>query len=172
MTYIHPNRTSKNAQGDFYTIGYWHDSEEFGECLDCLLPESLAPKLLADIESEDTYTHFIKQPHTPEEIEQACDACESCCVSALRYGGQDLQIINSLENNPELCDYIVHDGELKVSLNSEGKYLPYSEKIMTSINRKRKIKRYLSLWHWKLVFKSAANKLLQRIQKSSAFLNL
>ena len=172
MVYIHPNRTSKNVQGDFYTIGYWHDSEESGECLDCLLPENIAPKLLADIEKEDTYTHFIRQPVTRYEIEQACDACESCCVNALRYGGQDLKIINRFDNNPEHCDYIVRDGELVLSLDSKGNYLPYSEKVVTSLYLKRRIKRYFSLWHWKLVFKSAANKLLQLIKKSFDFLNL
>lgn len=158
MAYTHPNRTSKNVQGDFYTIGYWHDGEEFGECLDCLLPESLAPKLLADIENEDTYTHFIKQPETQDEIEQACDACESCCISALRYGGQDLKIIRTLENNPEYCDYIIHNGKLQISLDSKGEYLPFSEKIVRKIVLKRKIRRYFTLWHWKYEFKSAANK--------------
>jgi len=158
MAYTHPNRTSKNVQGDFYTVGYWHDSEEFGECLDCCLPESLAPKLLADIENEDTYTHFIRQPETPDEIEQACEACESCCVSALRYGGENLEIIARFENNPEYCDYIVRDGELINTLDSKGNYLEYSEKIVSRIMLKRKIKRYFSLWHWKLEFRSAANK--------------
>ena len=158
MAYTHPNRTSKNVAGDFYSLGYGSGIEEWGECLDCLIPEMLAPQLLADIENEDTYTHFIKQPETKEEIEQACDACESCCISALRYGGTDLEIIERFKNNPEYCDYILHNGELKVTLDSKGDYLPYSEKIVNKVMFKRRIRRYFSLWHWKYKLKSVANK--------------
>ena len=150
MTYINPSRTSKNIEGDFYTTGYGRGSEECGDCLDCCLPENLAPSLLADIENDDTYTHFIKQPTTAEEVEQACEACESCCVSALRYGGTDINLINRLGNNPEYCDYIIENGELKLTLDSDGQYLPYSAQILKKIRFKQKIKRYFSLWYWKL----------------------
>jgi len=92
----HPERGKKNIAGDFYTI-------EDG-CLACMLPEGEAPTLLND--DEDEYeTFFVRQPQTPEEIEQACCAIEVCCTEALRYGGKDREIIKRLGNNPAYCDY-------------------------------------------------------------------
>ncbi len=98
---MNPNRTSKNVDGDFYTTGFWVDDGECGDCLDCPIPEAEAPGLLADICKEDNYTHFIRQPKTADEIEQACMACEVCCVNALRYGGKNTSIIQRLYNTPE-----------------------------------------------------------------------
>jgi len=139
MKYNHPKRTSKNVEGDFYTTGYWPEGTESGDCLDCLLPEIEAPELLADIEKLDTYTHFVKQPSNANELEQACGACEVCCVSALRYGGKDISIIKKLGNNPDYCDYIYHDGELVQSLDSAGEVLPFAESYIEAYYRKFKI---------------------------------
>jgi hypothetical protein len=92
----HPERSKKNVAGDFYTI-------EDG-CLACMLPEGEAPTLL-NADEEEYETFFIRQPQTPEEIEQACCAIEVCCTEALRYGGKDKAIIKRLGNKPAYCDY-------------------------------------------------------------------
>jgi len=159
--YNHPNRTSKNIAGDFYTTGYWHEGEEGGDCLDCLLPESEAPELLADIESLDTYTHFVRQPSDEVELEHACGACEVCCVSALRYGGTDTFVIKRLGNNPEYCDYILHEGKLVQSLDSMGEILPFAEGYVKSYYRRLKIDYYLK-FRFINVWKYKVNKLLHR----------
>ena len=73
-------RFHKNAPGDFYTTG---------ECMACGLPEEFAPECLAPLVGENCDTYFLRQPVTPEEIDHVCEAVESCCVVALRYGGHD-----------------------------------------------------------------------------------
>jgi hypothetical protein len=35
-----------------------------------------------------------------------------CCVVNLRYGGQDRTIIERLGNDPDVCDFIVRNGEV------------------------------------------------------------
>jgi hypothetical protein len=124
---VNPNRTSRNVDGDFYSTGYWAPDGEWGDCLDCALPEDSAPELLADIENEDNYTHFIRQPENDDEVEKACDACEVCCVNALRYGGKDKNIITRLYNTPDYCDYLIlESGAVEYALDSKGEYLPFS----------------------------------------------
>jgi hypothetical protein len=91
-------RFEKNAPGPFYGTG---------ECTACGAPELEAPHLLAPLEGENYDTYFVRQPATPDEVEQACRALESCCVRALRYGGQDPAIIRRLGNDPELCDHLL-----------------------------------------------------------------
>ena len=88
------NRLSKNVPGDFYTNG---------ECLACELPEMEAPELLAPLTGNNYDTYFVKQPETKEELDKAISACEVCCVSALRYGGKDKEILNRLDS--DCCDY-------------------------------------------------------------------
>lgn len=96
-------RLPLNVPGPFYTCG---------DCLWCGLPQSEAPDLLAPLKGDNTYTYFAKQPQTPEEIERACKAIMCCCVSDLRYGGTDPSIIAQLENEPEVCDYVVRGGQV------------------------------------------------------------
>lgn len=91
----------KSAPGPFYTTG---------ECLACGAPEVEAPGLLAPLEGENYDTYFVRQPSTPEEVEQACRALEACCVNALRYGGQDAVIIRRLGNDPQYCDHLLPGG--------------------------------------------------------------
>jgi hypothetical protein len=93
-----PRRFEKNAPGPFYTTG---------ECMACGAPEVEAPELLAPLEGENFDTYFVRQPETPDEVERACRAVESCCVSALRYGGTDPEIIRRLGNDPEHCDHVL-----------------------------------------------------------------
>ena len=102
------SRLPLNVEGDFYAVGS-KDAEGswYGECLDCALPENEAPDLLAPMDENHTDTHFIKQPQTKREIEQAIAACKSCCVNALRYSGKDKYVLNELGH--EYCDYKIDD---------------------------------------------------------------
>lgn len=100
------NRFEKNAPGPFYTTG---------ECLACGAPEIEAPGLLAPLEGENYDTWFVRQPSTPEEVEQACRAMEVCCTSALRYGGHDRAIILRLGNDPQYCDHLLPDAPIPAS---------------------------------------------------------
>lgn len=90
------NRFSKNVPGPFYTTG---------ECMSCGTPEGEAPDLLAPLSDENSDTYFVKQPSTAEEVERACRAVEVCCVDAVRYGGDDPNIILRLGNNQGCCDH-------------------------------------------------------------------
>jgi hypothetical protein len=102
--YIHPKRFPKNVAGPFYTLGdQWPDGAWCGQCLSCGVPEVAAPTLLSPLVDEDADTYFIRQPETVEEIEQACQAIEVCCVDALRYGGKDPAILARLGSS--VCDY-------------------------------------------------------------------
>src|SRR5687767_10819361 len=97
MTHESAPRFEKNVPGPFYGTG---------ECMACGAPEVEAPQLLAPLEGDNYDTYFVRQPATPEEVEQACRALESCCASALRYGGKDPAIIRRLGNDPEHCDHL------------------------------------------------------------------
>lgn len=89
-------RFAKNVPGPFYTTG---------DCLACGIPEAMAPALLAALNDDNSDTYFLRQPATPEEVEQACRAIEVCCTDALRYGGRDPKIIMRLGNNAGCCDH-------------------------------------------------------------------
>ncbi|WP_420125925.1 GNAT family N-acetyltransferase [Longimicrobium sp.] len=91
-------RFEKNVPGPFYGTG---------DCMACGAPELEAPHLLAPLEGDNYHTYFVRQPATPDEVEQACRALESCCVAALRYGGRDPLIIQRLGNDPEFCDHLL-----------------------------------------------------------------
>lgn len=91
-------RFEKNVPGPFYGTG---------ECMACGAPEVEAPHLLAPLVGDNYDTYFVRQPATPDEVEHACRALESCCVAALRYGGRDPLIIQRLGNDPEYCDHLL-----------------------------------------------------------------
>src|SRR6266550_5057427 len=95
-------RFPKNVPGPFYTTG---------GCMACEQPEGEAPTLLAVLTDHQLDTYFVRQPQTADEVEAACRAAQSCCVSALRYGGQDRAIIRRLGNTPEFCDYLIDDAD-------------------------------------------------------------
>jgi hypothetical protein len=96
----HPHRLEKNAPGDWYTTG---------ECLWCGAPELEAPELLHPLTDDDLETYFVRQPATPAEIERACRAASVCCVTSIRYGGRDPELISRLGNTGEYCDFVVDD---------------------------------------------------------------
>jgi hypothetical protein len=105
----HPKRFPKNAPGPFYALGdVCKDGTWCGHCLSCDVPESEAPTLLAPLTETNSDTYFLRQPETPEEIEQACSAIEVCCVDALRYGGRDPKILARLARTG-CCDYSLND---------------------------------------------------------------
>jgi hypothetical protein len=98
-----PARSPLNVSGPFYTCG---------NCLACGLPEGEAPELLASLGEHNYTTYFVRQPQTPEEVEHACMAVRMCCVDDLRYGGQDPRVIERLDNDPRVCDFVVRDGRV------------------------------------------------------------
>jgi len=106
-------RLQKNVPGAFYTTG---------ECLSCTMPKSEAPTLLALLNDENSDTYFVRQPATPEETEMACRAALVCCVSAIRYGGDDPSIIRRLGNRDEHCDHVLPGGPLRVPEDDEGRW--------------------------------------------------
>lgn len=102
-----------------------------GDCLQCEAPETEAPELLAPLNDENMNTYFLRQPRTPEELSHACMAARVCCVSALRYGGRDISIIKQLQNNPEVCDFMIaEDGQLQLTVDAKGDFLPFAQKIV------------------------------------------
>lgn len=100
----HP-RLELNAVGPFYTTG---------ECLACTMPEAEAPECLAPLSDDNNYhTYFLRQPETSEEIERVCVAAEVCCVSAIRYSGNEQTIIRRLGNREEYCDNLLPGGPVR-----------------------------------------------------------
>ncbi len=143
MSPANPKRLPQNVDGDFYTTGSMipsgPDSPEkmiwCGDCLACEAPERAAPDLLAKLSKANTNTYFVRQPESEVEIDSACRALTSCCVSALRYAGKDCSIIEKLNNNPEYCDYVISpDGKLVGTLDAAGELLPIAEQMTASIN--------------------------------------
>ncbi len=113
--FLHSRRFPKNASGPFYTTGTQTQEGWGGDCLECQAPEAEAPDLLAPQTEGNWDTYFVKQPQTEAEIQRACMAIRVCCVSALRYGGRDPEIIRMLGNTPDYSDYIL-DSEGRIVL--------------------------------------------------------
>ncbi len=98
-------RLERNAPGDWYTTG---------ECMACGAPEAEAPELLSPLSNDDLETYFARQPESAEEISRACRAARVCCVSAIRYGGRNPEIIAALGNTGEYSDFVIAPtGELR-----------------------------------------------------------
>ncbi len=140
-TFQHPFRFPKNADGPFYTTGQpskgsaQSAAQWCGNCLWCGAPEAEAPELFAAFDETYTDTYFVRQPQTPEELARAIMAAKVCCVSAVRYGGMDRNIISAMGNNPELCDYIIGpDQSLKCTVGSDGKLLAFARSIVDEEN--------------------------------------
>jgi len=93
-------------------------------------------------------TYFIRQPVSPEETDQAIMAAKVCCVFAVRYGGQDRSIIRRFDNDPELCDYIVKEGELRLTVADDGEFLPFAAKIVRKNHAewRRQNKKWWQFW--------------------------
>ena len=103
-------RFEKNAPGPFYTTG---------ECLNCGLPESIAPECLAPLNNDNHDTYFLRQPQTDEEVEHVCAAAQACCVAAIRYSGTDSTIIRRLGNRSDYCDHLLAGGPVRLSWETD-----------------------------------------------------
>jgi len=149
--FVHPRRFPENAEGAFYTFG--HQCRESnapdaqlvwcGDCCACEAPEFEAPDLTAPLKDSNFDTYFVRQPTTADAMELACRAVEVCCVMALRYGGQNREIIRRLNNNPQYC--IAPDQSLWLTVNKEGELSPDAEKVVKAIQR-RKRARWWQFW--------------------------
>ena len=157
----HPLRFPKNADGPFYTTGHQRRATDDansptvwrGDCFWCGAPEAEAPTLFAPFDDTYTDTYFVRQPSTPEEAEQAIMSARVCCVSAVRYGGTDREIISKLGNDPAMCDYIVTEsGELKCTVGNDGTLLPFAQAIVDVLQAKfhrqwkKQSKRWWQFW--------------------------
>jgi ferredoxin len=79
-------RTPLNAEGDFYVVK--------DMCITCMAPHHEAPELMGM--DEETGCYFRRQPQTAEELEHAVEAVRVSCVEALRYSGDDAEILARL----------------------------------------------------------------------------
>ena len=85
---VKPDRYPENSQGDFYVANE--------VCISCGAPEAEAPGLIEHSTLRYGHCYFKKQPKTEEEIERAINAIAVSCISGLRYGGTDENILNRL----------------------------------------------------------------------------
>jgi len=82
-------RYPENVPGPFYV--------EDDLCLICMAPEHEAPDIMGFFDGGGaSHCYFKRQPETPEETTRAINAmCVACC-GALRYGGDDQEVIDRL----------------------------------------------------------------------------
>lgn len=85
-----PNIHPLNAEGDFFV--------EYDMCMACDAPRSVAPELI-DYD-ENGHCYFKCQPQTPEEVEHAIYAVGVSCVEAVRYKGNDSEILKRIGTTP------------------------------------------------------------------------
>ena len=88
-----PTRYPENAPGPFYV--------ERDLCLICKAPEHEAPDLMGFFDGDQigvagSHCYFKKQPETTEETERAISAMQVACCGALRYDGEDQEMIKRL----------------------------------------------------------------------------
>ncbi len=90
----------ENAAGDFYV--------EDGVCLRSCIVHEIIPDLMNDQLQHFESCYFSRQPCTNEEVGRAVHAICSCCVGALRYGGSNQQILESLSSlgESDRCDQL------------------------------------------------------------------
>ena len=92
------DRYPLNAPGPFYVVN--------GACITCMVPEHYAPTLMGFYEDPGkggrSHCFFKKQPSNPMETDQALNAVIGSCCNALRYGGNDPDVIKRVP--PRLCD--------------------------------------------------------------------
>ncbi len=91
-----PKRHPANAPGDFYV--------EDKMCITCMTPHYVAPELMGM--HPENHCYFKKQPDTPQEIEHAIEAIRVACCQALRYAGNNVDILFRLKDKgcAEQCD--------------------------------------------------------------------
>ena len=79
-------RAPLNVEGDFYVVK--------DTCITCMAPHQEAPELMGL--DKETGCYFRRQPQTPEDLERAIEAVRVSCVEALRYAGNDPEILEQL----------------------------------------------------------------------------
>lgn len=101
-----PERYPENSKGDFYV--------ENQVCITCGAPEAEAPNLIEHSKLEYGHCYFKKQPTTSEELDRAISAMQVSCISGIRYGGKDHEILKRLYDLglQAECDYILTNNKL------------------------------------------------------------
>jgi len=94
-----PERYPENTQGDFYV--------EDQVCTSCGAPEAEAPDLIDHSKIEYGHCYFKKQPQTPDELSRVISAMQVSCISGLRYGGRNEEILKRLYESglADECDH-------------------------------------------------------------------
>lgn len=103
-------RFPENAHGDFYVQNQ--------VCIACGAPEAEAPDLIDHSKIEYGHCYFKKQPKTPDELSRAISAMQVSCISGLRYGGKDEEILKHLYESG-LADECAHQPAVKIKLNRQ-----------------------------------------------------
>ena len=97
-----------NAPGPFYVV---EDS-----CITCEAPESEAPDLMSHDAPDyphNSHCYFKKQPETPAELDRAIMAVRVSCCGAVRYAGNNPNVLVRLAGSPSSpecaskCDALV-----------------------------------------------------------------
>ena len=109
MVTPHCEREAGSAPGAFYTV------KDF--CITCSLPVETAPENIRYHERPCTscpstlinHCLVVRQPETPEELDQMIEVVAGSCVEAYRYCGTDPEILRRLVEAgcKEQCDSLV-----------------------------------------------------------------
>jgi hypothetical protein len=81
---------------------------EEGCCAFCEAPLVEAPELMEF--DERPHCRFRRQPQTEEELEHAIRAVQVCCTGAVRYGGDDKEILDRI-HWARSCDQLPPRGD-------------------------------------------------------------
>jgi hypothetical protein len=90
-----------NAPGPFYVAR--------GCCICCYAPEAEAPEMVVRNTGDYENCFFRKQPTTSEELDRVICAIEISCIPALRYAGNDPDVLRRLEEIgcADRCDPLI-----------------------------------------------------------------
>ncbi len=99
----------QNAEGPFYVRN--------GECMACGAPEVQAPTLMSH--DERGHCFFIRQPRTKDETDEAILGLWASCCGAVRYQGQNREILIRLsaQGLAEQCDYQLDEAPKRIVRN-------------------------------------------------------
>jgi hypothetical protein len=113
----------KNAPGPFYV--------EDGCCIICQAPYHEAPDVMAHDEEGGGHCYFRRQPETPEQVERVISACCVSCVSAVRYSGNDPEILRRFRELGDIdaCDVLAAEWRTSVIQDESWESLTLKEKL-------------------------------------------
>lgn len=91
------DRHPRNCAGPFYV--------ENGQCISCGAPESEADGIMSHDAEEHCF--FVRQPQTEDETNAAVRGVWASCCGAVRYGGNDPQLLTRFEElgRSSQCDH-------------------------------------------------------------------